>query len=267
MSLKTETKAKLKEIFPNLDELIAAITHADEQDYTIPEIKVYSDADLATRDENSKKEGVREGKKTGIAIATKAVADKFGITETIESPDALVTKLNANFAGGDSVLKQQIAALQADKTSLTTERDAALSDKKTALFDRDLITKFPTNRTKLMNDAELLSLVKGNLSFEDNEGVTIVKKNGEVLRDTTTKNPLTIDAAINGLFTERKWVDADGGQGGRGGGDHSNNDMGGIKTLSAFQDKWERDGKNPISPEFTAALQTAAKVDGFDMNG
>lgn len=266
--LKTETKTKLKALGLDIDKLVAAATHAEEQDFEMPVINNYSEADLATRDDNSKKEGIKEGKKNGIAIATKAVADKFGITETVESPDALVLKLNANFAKGDEGLKEQVKLLQADKAQAIADKDRAVGEVKSAMFDRDLITKFPANRTKLMNDSELLSLVKGNLTFEESEGVTIVKRNGEVLRDTTTKSPLAIDAAINGLFTERKWVDGDGGNnGGRGGGDHSNNGGGGIKTLSKFQDKWEAEGKNPISPEFQIALQAAIKATtDFDMN-
>jgi len=267
--LKAETKTKLIALGFDIDKLVAAATHAEEQDFEVPVINNYSDADLATRDENSKKEGIKEGKKTGIAIATKAVADKFGITETIDTPDALVVKLNANFAKGDDGLKEQVKLLQADKLALAAEKDKAIGEVKTAMFDRDLITKFPANRTKLMNDSELLSLVKGNLTFEESEGVTIVKRNGEVLRDVTTKSPLAIDAAINGLFTERKWVEGDGGNnGGRGGGDHSNSGLGGIKTLSKFQEKWEAEGKNPISPEFQVALSAAIKATtDFDMNG
>lgn len=268
MSLKTETKTALKALGFDVDKLVAAVTHADEQDFPMPDIKNYSDADLATRDENSKKEGIKEGKKNGIAIATKAVADKFGITEQLADPDALVAKLNANFAKGDEGLKEQVKLLQADKAQAIADKDKAVSEVKSAMFDRDLITKFPANRTKLMNDGELLSLVKANLQFEQDGETPVIKRNGEILRDPITKAPLTHDAAIKSLFDERKWVDADnGGSGGRGGGDHSNGGAGGIKKLSAFIDNWEKEGKNPVSPEFTAALAVASKVDGFDMNG
>lgn len=268
--LKAETKTKLKALGFDVDKLIAAVTHADETDFELPEINNVTEADLATRDENSKKEGVREGKKNGISIATKQIAEKFSIPVDeidLARPETLYDKLNANFAKGDEGLKEQVRLLQIDKATAIADKDKAVGEVKQAMFDRDLITKFPANRTKLMNDAELLSLVKGNLSFEDNEGITVVKRNGEVLRDATTKSPLAVDAAINGLFTERKWVDVDSdGTGGRGGNDHSNNGVGGIKTLSKFQEKWESEGKNPISPAFTAALEIAAKTDGFDMN-
>lgn len=269
MSLKTETKDKLKALGFDVDKLIAAVTHADEQDYELPTINNLSDADLATRDENSKKEGTKEGKKNGIAIATKAIADKFGITDAVASPDDLVVKLNANFSKGDEGLKEQVKLLQADKAAAIADKEKAVSEVKTALFDRDLITKFPANRTKLMNDAELLSLVKGNLTFEESEGVTIAKRNGEVVRDPVTKSPLAIDKVVEDLFAERKWVEGDGGNnGGRGGGDHSNNGAGGKKKLSQVIDAWESEGKNPMSPEFQTHLSAIVKATtDFDMNG
>lgn len=267
--LKAETKTKLKALGFDVDKLIAAVTHADETDFELPTINNMSDDDLATRDENSKKEGIKEGKKNGIEIATKTIAEKFSIPVTeidLKRPETLYDKLNANFAKGDEGLKEQVRLLQIDKATAIADKDKAVGEVKQAMFDRDIITKFPANRTKLMNDAELLSLVKGNLLFEQDGDTLVVKRNGEILRDPVTKSPLTHDAAINSLFTERKWVDDSNGNGGRGGNDHSNNGGGGIKTLSKFQEKWESEGKNPISPDFTAALAIAAKTDGFDMN-
>lgn len=270
--LKTDAKEKLKKLGFDVDKLIAAITHADEQDFTIPEINNVSETDLATRDENSKKEGIKEGKKNGISIATKQIAEKFNIPVTeidLSRPETLYEKLNANFAKGDEGLKEQVKLLQADIATVKAAKDAAELNAKTALFDRDLVTKFPANRTKLMNDNELLQLVKGNLTFEESDGVMVVKRNGEVLRDATTKSPLPIDKAIEGLFTERQWIDTgNSGNGGRGGGDHSNNGAGGKKKLSQVIEAWEAEGKNPMSPEFYTHLDAIVKATSdFDMNG
>lgn len=266
--LKKETKDKLKALGFDVEKLVAAAIHAEEQDFEVPAINNLSETDLATRDDNTRKEGEKIGKKNGIAIATKTVADKFGITEAVTTPDELVVKLNANFAKGDEGLKEQVKLLQADKLQAIADKDRAIGEVKSAIFDRDLITKFPANRTKLMNDSELLSLVKGNLTFEESEGVTIVKKNGEVLRDPGTKAPVAIDAAINGLFTERKWVEDSGSGGGRGGNDHANNGGGGKKKLSQVLEAWEAEGKNPMSPEFQTHLDSVIKATtDFDMNG
>jgi hypothetical protein len=264
--LKKETKDSLVALGFDVDKLVEAAIHAVEQDFTMPEIKNYSDADLAVRDENSKKEGKKEGKKDGIAIATKVIADKFGITDAdLSKPDSIVEKL-MDLTKGESTLKDQIKKLQDDKVTLLAEKETAVGAVKSAMFDRDIITKFPANRTKLMNDAELLSLVKGNLAFEEVEGITLVKKNGEILRDATTKNPLPLEAAINSLFTERNWVEASA-NGGRGGGDRLNNG-GGMKKYSQVEDAWVAEGKNVMSPEFHAHLQKIAKATtDFDMNG
>lgn len=269
--LKTETKEALKKLGFDVEKLVAATVHADEQDFTMPEINNVTEADLATRDSESKKEGIKEGKKNGISIATKTLAEKFNIPVAdidLNRPESLVDRLNANFAGGDATLKEQIKLLQADKVTLTSEKESAVKEAKQSMFDRDLITKFPAGRTKIMTDAELLNNVKLGLQFEDVEGVTVVKKGGEILRDATTKAPIAIDKAIGDYFAERKWIEADGGNGGRGGGDNSNNGNGGVKKLSQFIENWEKEGKNPMSVEFQTALGAAVKVTtDFDMNG
>lgn len=271
MSLKTETKEAFKKLGFDVDKLVAAVTHAEEQDYTLPEINNVTEADLATRDDNSKKEGIKEGKKNGISIATKAVAEKFNIPITeidLSRPETLVDKLNANFAKGDEGLKEQVRLLQADVATAKGEKDTAVKEAKQAGFDMSLIAKLPANRSKLLTDAEHLNNIKFNLQFDEEDGKPVVKRNGAILRDATTKDPLPYDKAIEGLFTERKWVDEGGGNGGRGGGDNSNNGAGGIKKLSQFIENWEKEGKNPMSPEFHTALAAAAKATtDFDMAG
>lgn len=269
--LKQETKTKLKELGFDIEKLIAAVTHADEQDFELPTINNLSETDLATRDENTKKEGIKEGKKNGISIATKQIAEKFNIPVTeidLTRPETLYDKLNTTFTKGDEGLKEQVRLLQLDKATAITERENAVKEAKQAGFDMTLITKFPANRSKLMTDSEYLNSFKMSHQIEEADGVQVIKRNGEILRDATTKSPLGIDAIIPGYFNERKWVEAEGGNnGGRGGGDHSNNGGGGIKTLSKFQEKWESEGKNPISPEFSTALQAAIKATtDFDMS-
>lgn len=271
MSLKTETKDALKKLgFTDVDAFIAAVVHADEQDFTLPTINNVTEADLAIRDENSKKEGITQGKKNGISIATKAIAEKFNIPVTeidLARPESLVEKLNANFARGDEGLKEQIRLLQVDVTTVKGEKEQAVKEAKQAGFDMSLIAKLPANRSKLLTDAEHLNNIKFNLQFEQDGDTPVVKRNGEILRDPVTKSPLPYDKAIEGLFTERKWIDADGGGGGRGGEDKSN-PGGGHKKLSQVMDAWEKEGKNPMSPEFQTHLAAVVKATtDFDMNG
>jgi hypothetical protein len=268
--LNATQKAKLLSWGIKYDDLAKAIADEAEVDFALPDIKNYTDEDLTTRDANTKKEGIKEGKKIGIEIGTKALTDKFGLTdvpaEALKEPDKIFELLNTHFSKGDSALKEQIKLLQGEVITVKGEKDQALKDIKGATFDRDLLSMFPQNRAGLMTDAEYLQLVKMNLSFEDYEGVTVAKKGVDILRDPTTKNPLPVKDAVNTLFTEKKWVGEQQNNGGRGAGDTQNN-SGGFKKLSQVMDAWEAEGKNSISSEFQTHLATIAKAtNDFDMN-
>jgi hypothetical protein len=269
--LKAEQKAALLKLGIKYDDLVKAITDEAEVDFTIPEIKTYSDDDLATRDENTKKEGIKEGKKIGIEIGLKTLVDKFGVkdapAEALKEPDKIFDLLNTHFSKGDSALKDQVKQLQADNALLISDKGAAEKKYNEAIFDRDLLGMFPQNRAGLMTDAEYLQLVKMNISFEEADGVMVAKRGNEILRDATTKNPLPIKDAVNGVFTEKKWIGEQQQQGGRGAGDNQNTG-GGFKKLSQVVDAWEAEGKNPMSPEFEAHLQATIKATtDFDLNG
>jgi hypothetical protein len=103
-------------------------------------------------------------------------------------------------------------------------------------------------------------LTKRTLTIETVDGKQVVKKNGEILRNATTKDPLPVKDAITTLFSERKWV-ADTIAGRGGGNTMIAGTGGGIKTFSAAQEAWVKDNPtgNPISPEATAFVMKIAK--------
>jgi len=272
--LKQDAKDKLKALGFDVDKLIAAITHAEDQDFTVPDGKLYADADLEARDNNTRKEGKKEGKKEGIGIAGKTIAEKFGLKDIdTNDPDKIFEALNANFQKGDNGLKEQVRLLQEEVTSVKADRDAKIKQVNDATFERDLVTHFPKNRLDIMSDADYMQLVKNRLQFEDSDGIKVVKRNGEILRDPTTKNPLAISDAINSLFTESKWIGSDNGSGGgRGGNDNQNNSTGGIKKYSQFEEKWVKEHNGNEASVMTADFQTALMAHAkattdFDMKG
>jgi hypothetical protein len=178
--------------------------------------------------------------------------------------------VNETLSKGDAGLKEQVALLQKDKETLLATNSQLETKAKQAGFDAELISYFPTNRTADLTDSERLALVKMNLQFEEAEGKPVIKKNGEILRDKTTQAPLAAKDVIATLFTEKKWVAADGGgAGGRGGSDNPPPGGGaaGIKKASAFQQKFlaENPNANPIGPEYMDALAKHAKdIPDFD---
>lgn len=265
--LKKETADKIKGFGFDVDKLIAAIKDEAEVDYAVPEVQVFSVADLEARDLNTKnegkREGVAEGKAAGMEIAGKAIAKKFNLPDTIDKKvlDKVIEAVSATVASGDEGLKEQVKLLQKDKETLSGQIEMITKEKDAVTFDTTLISMFPSNRTSDLQDDERLILVKKNLQFETVDGKQVVKKNGEVLRNPTTKDPLPVKDAITTLFTERNWVAATGG--GRGGQDKTPGagGSGGIKTFSQAQEAWKKDNPtgNVISPECTAYVAEIAK--------
>jgi hypothetical protein len=272
--LKAEAITKLKSFGLDTDKLIAAITNEAEVDFETPEVTVLKPDELTARDANTKaegkKDGFKEGKEAGLEIAGKAIVKKFNL-EGIDpkDPDKIVEALNTSVAKGDDGLKEQIKLLQKDKETIIAEKETAIKEAKSAGFERELISFFPPNRTTDLSDNERLMLVKGSLQFEEENGIPVVKKGGEVLRDPVTKNPLPYKDAINTLFAERKWVAVDGGQGGRGGKDIPPGGSAGIKKFTDAEAKWKADNPtgNTISPEFSTFVGELAKATtDFDWN-
>jgi hypothetical protein len=276
MALKQADKDKIQSFGFDVDKLLEAIKADAEVDYAVPsDVTVIKTTELEARDANNKNIGKTEGEaigeKKGKELSAKAFKKKFGLEETIPADiDKVVEAVNTKLNKGDTGLQEQISLLQKDKEALLTEKTQLEAKVTAAGFDAELISYFPANRTPDLSDAERLALVKMNMSFETVEGKTLVKRNGEVVRNATTKDPLPVKEAIGSLFTEKKWIGGEGGAGGRGAGDNPPppGSGAGIKTASKFKEKWvaENPGKNELSDEYISALNKQAKeVADFDM--
>jgi hypothetical protein len=271
MALKATAKDKLKTTFNiDVDKLIAAITATDEQDFEIPaDVTVIKNDDLTTRDNNNKlagkTEGITEGEKKGKELAAKALKRKLSIADTVPNEiDKVIEAANEQLGKGDAGLREQITLLQNDKTKLEQEKTELSAKAKAAAFDAELISYFPTNRSGDLTDSERLALVKMNLEFVDENGKTVVKRNGEIQRDKANQNPLAVKDVISTLFTDKKWVgEGAPGSGGRGGGDNppAGGGAAGVKTMTGFKQKWvaENPGKDENGPEFQDAVAKHTK--------
>lgn len=268
--LKTDTKEKLKTTYGlDVDKLIEAIKADAEVDFAVADdVTVLKNTDLETRDSNNKSagksEGITEGEKKGRELAAKAFRKKFNLADSVGNDvDKVVEAVHEQVGKGDAGLKEQIQLLQKDKETLNTQLTEEKAKARSSAFDAELISYFPVNRNKDLSDAERLALVKMNLKFEEVDGKTVAKKDGEIMRDKATQSPLAIKDAIGGLFTDKKWITKEG-DGGRGGGDNPPGGNGsGIKTMSKFKEKWkaENPGKDENGPEFQNAVAAHAKDD------
>jgi hypothetical protein len=270
--IATLTKTKLAD-------LETAINDEKEVDLTIEDnLQVFTKEELESRDGAQKAEGQKVGREIGIKEVKKAA----GLPEDAPAKDpakvaqAIIEKatVDAKVEPSEKVkqLNEQVSLLQKQ----VGEKDAEIeTHKKTAAtitLDNKIRNSFPKNRIDMLDDDDMLASIKRNHTFEEQDGKLIVKKDGELLRDSKTTNAMPLADAVKTIFTERKWLTeeggAGGGTGGRGGGDKS----GAIKykKASEVKEKYEKEGKNINGQDGQAYLAEIAALkkedESFDMN-
>lgn len=269
--LKQTQKDELKKIGIDIDAVFAAYSDAAEKDITIPAGEFLTADQLAARDTNTKTEGIKEGKKEGekaaltIAIAeinknTGLAIDAAKIERFGDLGKALKDELHKTSDDKTKQIAEQNRLLIADKEMLTSELATAKTTADKTVFEFKQFQYLPENRNKTMNESEYLQLLGSRGVEVKADGVY---RNGEVMKDATTKGALPHKDAYKQLFEEYKWTAEPpaGAQGGRGGG-NSNPGVGGkARTQSEAIKKWEdaNPGLNPASPEASAFVQAEAK--------
>ena len=256
--------------------LATAIADEKEVDVTIGELSVFTPEELTTRDANTKKGGYDGGKAAAIEMLVKEQREKLGLDFEGKDMDKLIEAFKEKTLKDAKIEpNQKINELNGIITNLRktiTDKDTEVTGLKgqiaTSKQDTRLIGMFPANRLSVLNDTEYLASIRSQYTFEEEDGVEVVKKNGEILRDKTTQNPIKPEDIVGSYFTERKWVDEkQPGRSGRGAG----NDTGkpGISTkLSELAKEWTDQGKSIQGSEFQAALEAAQKANpSFDLNG
>lgn len=269
---KLAALTKLKE-----EDIANAAKDEKEVDLAIPEGEVFSSADISARDENKKQEGITIGKEMGAKEVKKAAGldeksskDPAKIFENIKEkvlaeakipPSEQVAQLNEQI----TLLKKTLGEKD---TEIETHKGVAI----TAARDRKLLSFFPSNRANVLSDDEYLTLIKANLQFEEKDNVLQVKKDGVLLRDPKTQDPLSAKDAIAGMFSERSgWLNGESGVGGLGrGGKDNQKPAGGFSKKSEVITYYESQGvtlTGADAKKITDEIAKCAKDDpNFDMN-
>jgi len=271
--IKQEQLDKLKELGIDVQQLVEAYTAEQEQDITIPEGKLYKEADLEARDSNMRSEGkrlgVQEGKDAMKEIANKMIFEKFGVKDLDKKEDIskVLDVAVETSSKGDESLKSQIKDLLSDKEKLEVELEKNNQEKERFSFRTTMLSNLPKNRSDILSDDEYISIIESNI--EEIDGKKGIKLNGQVLKDDTTKEILSIDKGISRFFESRDgWLKKEEG-GGRGGQDDPRKSGGGIKTYSQALEKFTKDNpdKDATSPEFTSYLTKVVREEpSFNMD-
>jgi hypothetical protein len=278
MALKKEHITKLAALVKIDEKLLSeAIAATEEKDIVIPEdLQVLTKVEVETRDRNK----YNEGKTAGTEMVVKDIKTKHNLAIESNDPEKLVEAIgkkaveDAKIAPDEQVkeknkLIDQWKQKATDAEKKVTELEGSITG---LAVDNKLRGLLPKERGDILTDDEYLTSVKSKFRLETKEGreVLVDIATGEVLRDKVKLEPVLPAEAINGYFTERKWLvdpKGGGGQGGRGGGNSNPGGMPKFTKLSEVSEHVKSQGKNPQGSEGQRMIQAAIKENpDIDMN-
>lgn len=249
--------------------LSQAIESTDEIEVTLPELIIRTSEEQATYETNldtEKKERYDAGKEKGIKDAINEVAPKFGIdltdkAKTVDNfAEAFKSKIVEETGKEPS---QKIQELERDNEKLRTnytDLEGQFNTFKTDVtqketrskIDSQILSAIPDNGL-LINKDEVALIFKNRYNVDLTEGGNLeIKQNGEVLKNTTTLNPLGVNDVM-GDFIKPYVKPVEGGAGGT--------DQAGTKKTGydSFKEEMETKGHNEGSAEFSRELMQRQK--------
>lgn len=257
--LKTETInsiAKLLRVEPQ--DLEAKIKSEGEEDITLPELKVFTDEEFKTRLKNETTSSYNDGKTAGVEMLVKDKKKELGLDFEGKDLDSLLNHVTEKVKKESGKPNERVQELENDIKKLNQTHQQALQEREQKLgefqkkYNQSVISNqllnIVPNETTIPKE-DVLTLFHANFQTELTEdGRTVVKRNGEVIKDPTTASERELKDVFQEFITERKYVKQTPGRGG-----DNEFGKGGIttKSISAFQEQWQKKtGKELNSPEF-----------------
>jgi hypothetical protein len=270
--IKQTQKDQLKAMGFDVEAIINAAKADTEVDITIPAGTFLTDEQLTIRDGEKLKEGTITGKSEAFGIAKKELG-KAGFEVKSERFGDLANELKGLISkDADSkykTLEEQNAALIADKQTLSGKLSELESNISRVTFESDLLNKFPNAAPGLKSTKETYELAKlRGYEFKQEDGATVILKDGKPLTDKNTHAPLPLDAGIAHIYESEGWKPAPAAPKPGGRGVPQAPGTSGVRKLSEAMAEWEEanPGKNIASAEGQAYINEQSKLPGFVMN-
>jgi len=253
-----------------------AIAAADEQEIKIPEgLTVLTTAELTARDEQNKNSGINSGKQIAIKDLKEAAGLDYEGEGSKDGKRFLTeyekkVKKDSNVQESDKIkeLNTTIEGLRTNITTLTGEKDSMIKATKEAQLDNDILTMTIDKKPDNFTNKEWLTLIKlGNEVVEDN-GITVVKRDGKVVANKTDLKPLPVKEALVGYIDERKLgkVVEPPKTGGRNGQDSKITGLG-ISTMKQFTQHLQDNNISANGEQAKAMLKEITEANAnFDFN-
>lgn len=276
MAIKNlEAIAKLLKIDP-AKMLEAAKSDQEVEVEVSADLQVFTKPELETRENNLKSTNIEAGKE----IMVKELKKATGLEFAGKDPEKFINEYKAKVLKDENIsvddkIKEKDKVIEGLRKNLG-ERDTEITGLKAkatqAETDSKLLGLLPKNRAEILSDTQYLSLLKQEFELTEHEGKPAVKnlKTGEVVKNTTTFEPISPADVIKGHFEGAKWIttstdDGKGGPGGRGGKDSTV--VGGIQNMKQFKEHAAAQGWSLNGQQAKAELDKITTANpNFDFN-
>ncbi len=204
MISKKTLKALVKKLGIDETKANAAIDSTDEVDLDIPEVevhpkgaKVFTDAELATRDKAKYDEGKVAGVETEIKEYKKANGLDFKGKTLKDLHEAVKVK-------GDDA--EVVEKLRKTVTELETERDNARAEAGKVMRRQKIHEAIPEVNNG-MSKREVEALMEANgYEFKEEGGKIVPYKDGEKVKDAKLQTDVEYGEVIKVFVAEKKWT-------------------------------------------------------------
>lgn len=253
-----------------------AMDAPDEQEIKVPEgIKVLTAedlktstvltaADLTARDETSK----AAGEKIGRELTVKTLKETAGLDydgEGSKDPKRFITEYgkkvlkDSNIVESDKVkeLNTIIDGLRTNITTLTTEKEGMVKSTREAQLNNEILTMTIDKKPDNLTNNEWVTIIRMNNEIIDDGGTLVVKRDGKIVANKTDLKPIPVKDALIGYIDERKLgkVAAAPPVPGRNGQDSKGHGTAGISNMKQFKQDLEARGINLNGMEAQAMLK------------
>lgn len=263
--VKKETLEQLGKLF-GITNLAEAITSDKEEEITVPEVHVFTNEELEQRDSNTKSAGYNEGKTAGEDMTVKQIKRDYGL-DSVQGKDiknvmdAYRDKINADASREPNKqveeLTAQITTLQGTVQTLEQEKQQALDNNSKMQLNNKLYMDMPEGLPVSKN--EYMAVLSANgVDFESHEGAIVVKRNGNVERDSKTGSPIQ-PKDFMASFAKDKWGDMNNNTISGRGGESTKHKPNTVKSAKKVAEEWEAEGKSVNSSEYHKHLNKVAK--------
>ena len=259
MALKAEAVTKLKATLKgfDVDKLIAAIKAEAEEEYPIPEVKVFTDTELASRDESQKNNGIKIGKEFAIKDLKADVGldyDGEGSKDPKKFAEEYKKKIinEAGIKESEKVreLNTTIEQLRTNLTNATTEKESFIRQSKEAQLETQILSDTLHLKPDNLTNKEWVTILKMNNEIIEQDGSMVVKRDGKIVANQTDLKPIPVKDALITYIDERKIgkvtdSNSGGGKGSGRGADDSKTSPAGISNMKQFKEYLSKKEINP----------------------